>query len=78
MRKDISSAGLITIYVLIYCILLQFEEAVQYAMIMLFTSPVLIGWMVYTILKHGTYKGAEMGDEEFGYQGKKKEEPGVF
>jgi hypothetical protein len=34
--------------------------------------------MVYTVLKHGKYDGPELGDDEFGYCDKNKDELGVF
>jgi len=78
LRKDIFSVGLVTFYLFIYCELMMLETTVKYAMTMLLFAPLLICWMVFTVLKYGKYNGSELGDDEFGYQDKKKDELGVF
>lgn len=43
------------------------------------TSPFLLGWMVYSVIRYGIFKGDELEkDEEYGYADKKKEELGIF
>ncbi|MEO6670807.1 MAG: hypothetical protein ABIN36_15110 [Ferruginibacter sp.] len=78
IRKDIFSVCLVSIYLLIYIELLQFDNTQKYGIIMFLFSPFLICWMVYTVLKHGKYKGRELNDDEFGYQDKSTDELGVF
>ena len=78
LRNDIFAVSFVSIYLFIYCELLQFENTQIYGFVMLLFSPFLICWMVYTVLKHGKYNGPELGDEEFGYQDKSKDELGVF
>ncbi len=84
MRKKIIldratvSVVLVTIYLLAYCALLQFERTQFFALLMLMFSPALIIWMVYTVLKHGKYNGPELGKEEFGYGDKEKDDLGIF
>ncbi len=59
----------VTVYLLLYCILLQIEHTQWLAVYMFLLSPVLVIWMVYTVLKYGVYKGRELAeDEEYGYQ----------
>jgi len=59
----------VTVYLLLYCILLQIEYTQWLAVYMFLLSPVLVIWMVYTVLKYGVYKGRELAeDEEYGYQ----------
>lgn len=59
----------VTVYLLLYCILLQIEHTQWLAVYMFLLSPVLIIWMVYTVLKYGVYTGRELReDEEYGYQ----------
>ena len=70
LRNDSFSAGVVTVYLLIYVVLLQFNHTQNFAFFMLLFSPLLICWMVYTILKHGKYHGKELGNDEFGYQDK--------
>jgi len=35
-------------------------------------------WTIYTVLKYGKYNGSELGDEEFGYKDKAKDDLRVF
>ncbi|SDH16080.1 hypothetical protein [Chitinophaga filiformis] len=59
----------VTVYLLLYCILLQIEYTQWLAVYMFLLSPVLVIWMVYTVLKYGVYKGRKLAeDEEYGYQ----------
>jgi len=37
-------------------------------------SPFIICRMVFAVLKHGKYEGPELGDKEFGYQDRIKNE----
>jgi len=78
LRKDIFSVYAVTFYLFVYSILLQFATTVGYGIIMLSFSPLLVCWMVYSVLKHGKYNGKELGDDEFGYQDKTKADLGVF
>jgi len=78
LRNDIFSVCFVTMYLFVYIGVLQFDPAIEYGMIMMLLSPVLICWMVYTVLRYGKYDGPELGDEEFGYQDKPKEELGIF
>lgn len=78
LRNHIFSVSFIIIYLFIYFILIQFEATLRYGFLMLSLSPVLVSWMVYTILKYGEYKGKELGEDEYGYADKNKEELGIF
>ena len=70
--------GLVTFYLFLFGALLQLQTTFPFAVSMLILSPFLICWMVYTILKYGKYGGPELGNDEFGYQDKKKDELGMF
>ena len=78
LHKDIVSVSLATFYLFIYWELLQFENTRDYAIVMFLFSPLVILWMVFTVLKNGKYNGPELEDEEFGYQDKGKDELGMF
>lgn len=78
LPKDILAVCLSTIYLLVYCVLLQFNHTRNFGLGMFLCSPIIMGWTAYTVLKYGTYKGPELGDEEFGYQDKVKDELGAF
>jgi hypothetical protein len=45
---------------------------------MFLVSPFLLIWMVVTVLKSGKYEGPELGENEFGYQDKNKDDLGIF
>jgi len=68
----------VTFYLIVYCLLLQFEQTRDYAVLMFLFSPFLLGWMIYVMLKYGNHNGSELGNQEFGYQDKRPEELGVF
>jgi hypothetical protein len=78
LRNDFFSVCFVTVYLFIYIGPPQFEPAITYCIIMLLFSPILICWMVFTVLKYGKYEGPELGYEEFGYQDKSKDELGIF
>ena len=78
LRNGKFAVGFVTVYLLVYIELLQFENMEIYGFAMLLFAPFLICWMVYTVLKYGKYSGPELGEEEFGYQDKQKDQLGVF
>jgi hypothetical protein len=58
-----------TVYLLIYCFLLQLERLQWIAVLMLIFSPVMVCWMVYVVLKYGRYPGRELSEgDEYGYE----------
>lgn len=78
LRNDKFVTGLVTVYMLIYIALLQEEGTRDYAFLMLLISPLLFVCMLFTILKYGKFSGRELGNDEFGYQDKMKDELGMF
>jgi fumarate reductase subunit C len=55
MKKDKSviAAIMVTIYLLIYLVMLSFEDTVGYGMLMFSFSPLVLIAMVFYILKYG-------------------------
>ena len=79
LKKPAIPVIITTIAVLLYNILPQFTGSFTLAGIIFIASPFLMGWLVYTILKHGKYNGKELGDkEEWGYQDKQRDQLGMF
>lgn len=76
MRTGLAPVFLATAYLVAYCIMLQVQPAI--GRFMFIFSPLVVIWMVYAVLKYAEYKGRELGEDEFGYQDKKKEELGIF
>lgn len=77
-KKDITAVTIATIYLIVYCELLQFESTENAAMLMLLFSPLVVIWMVYRVIRHGVYTGKDLGKDEFGYADKNKDDLGVF
>jgi hypothetical protein len=78
IEKDILSVIIVTAYLILYCAFLNYDKTLNAALLMLFFSPVMIIWMVYTIIKKGKYNGHGLGDEEFGYQDRDKKDLEIF
>ena len=53
MRNPRFSILFVTTYLLVYAIVASFTDYFQWALIMFIFSPILILWMVYTVLKYG-------------------------
>lgn len=69
-RNDLFAVCVVTLYLVVFCILLQITATQGLALLMFALSPLFICWMVYTVLKYGKYNGLELGKREFGYQDK--------
>jgi hypothetical protein len=67
MKKDLLSIYLLSAVLLVYCILIQFEVTVDYAVLIWMISPLLIISTVLVVLKYGKYNGPDLGEKEFGY-----------
>lgn len=57
-----------SVYLLFYLIFLQINFLTNAASILFAFSPVLLTWLTITVIKYGTYKGKELGRDEWGYQ----------
>jgi hypothetical protein len=66
-KKDILSIVVVSIYLVIYCVLLQSESTETLAVSMWALSPFLITWMAYMVIRYGKYEGKELGSKEWGY-----------
>jgi hypothetical protein len=72
LRNPRFAVVFVSAYLTLYCI---FFLAGYRAIIplMFILSPVLVVWMVITVLKNGKYNGTELtADEEWGYEDKHK------
>lgn len=71
MKNYKFSTAFVTIYLVVYTVLLRLEVPVEVSLLMFSISPILIIWMVYTIIKFAPYNGRELNEnEEYGYQDK--------
>jgi hypothetical protein len=79
MLKPTFSVSVATAYLVVFLLLFEVNASRDIIFGMFFFSPVVVGWMLYTILKYGRYEGAELNaDEEWGYQDKNKDSLGIF
>ena len=63
------SVAFVSVYLVVYCVLLHIESTQQIGVFMFALSPLPVIWMVYSVLRYGKYNGRELAeDEEFGYQ----------
>ena len=75
IKKPFFAVAAVTVILLIYCILIGFNISLPVAYLIFGISPILIAWLVYTILRFGKYKGKEFDTgEEWGYQDRIKQD----
>lgn len=74
LRNPCFSVAFVSAYLALYYIFFAAGLENIVALMFLF-SPLLVAWMVVTILRYGKYKGRELKeDEEWGYEDKRREE----
>ncbi len=78
-RNPACSIALTSIYLAGYVTLLYAGISLPVVLLLFSFSPVLLLWMVYSILKYGRYTGPSLGpDREWGYQDRNPESLGTF
>lgn len=68
MKRSVVSAILATVYLLLYCICLQFDALRAIGIVLYLCSPVVVAALAIIIVGDGNYTGPELGEKEFGYQ----------
>jgi len=58
-KTDIISITIVSLYLLVYVILIQNPETEIFAVSMWTLSPFLIVWMAYMVIRHGKFAGKE-------------------
>jgi hypothetical protein len=75
MKRHQFATLFVSLYLLVYTVLFHAGASLQLLGCMFLVSPFLVVWMVYSVLKYGTYSGSELAsDEEWGYQDKDSDE----
>jgi len=75
IKKPFFAVAAVTVVLLIYCILIGFNISLPVAYLIFGISPILITWLVYTIIRFGKNKGKEFDTgEEWGYQDRTKQD----
>jgi len=78
-KKPSFVVAFVTGVLLLYCILIGFNLLLPIVNVVFASSPFLLLWMCYSIIRHGIYHGKELREnEEWGYQDKDKEELWIF
>ena len=73
LRNSTFAVAFVTGWLVLYYILFQAGAPLIIIGGMFAASPVLVAWMVITLLKHGKYTGRELAEnEEWGYGDRKK------
>jgi hypothetical protein len=67
-----------SIYLVIYCICLSSESLYSFAWLLFALYPLLLLWIIFSILRPGDYQVKELDGEEFGYGDKPKDLLGMF
>ncbi|MCA1751398.1 MAG: hypothetical protein ABR572_02825 [Cryomorphaceae bacterium] len=68
MKHDIIVISIVSALLLIYTILASLEMYLGLVFLLVGISPLLIIWMVWTVLRHGEYNGPELDSgQEYGY-----------
>lgn len=68
MKTDEIAITVVSALFLVYISFVAFEIFIPIAFLILLVSPILIIVMVWSVIKHGIYKGPELEDQqEFGY-----------
>lgn len=79
IKRTSVAVGTVSLILVVYCILINFNAPLKLVYFIFSISPILVIWMVYTVLRHGSYNGNELqADEEWGYQDVSKDELGVL
>jgi hypothetical protein len=77
-RKPIFAVITISVILIAYCVLLNTNAPLSLSYFIFSISPFLLLWLVYAVLRFGTYVGKDLDEEEWGYQDKNKDELGVL
>lgn len=79
LKNPVFSVAFVTIYLVVYTLLLHTGASMNVVLTMFLVSPVLVLWMVYVVLKFGKFEGRELEpDQEWGYSDRKRESLGTF
>ena len=79
IKKPPFVVGIVSIILLIYCVLIGFNIALPVAYLIFSVSPLLLGWLAYTIIRFGIYKGKEFHtDQEWGYEDRNKQDVDIL
>lgn len=74
MRNPKIVIGVVSVYLLLFTVLGQLNADISLMLLMFSISPIVVVWMVYTVLRYGIYPGKELKEnEEWGYEDFRKD-----
>ena len=69
-KKEAIPVIVVSILLFFYAVLILFQIRLPVAYFIYIVSPLCVGLLVYSVIRHGEYKGRESEkDEEWGYAG---------
>jgi len=78
-RKEAIPVVVASAVLLLYCWMIGSGNESGLTRFLFFLFPILLVWIVFSILRYGKFEGKELGEqEEWGYTDKDKNELGVF
>lgn len=70
-RSEAIPVLIVSSLLIIYIVLCFWDKAFFFTALIFTISPLLMMWLVYSVIRYGEYKGRELKpDEEFGYTDK--------
>jgi len=59
----------VTVYLVVFVVITRLYPDLSLLLVMYAVSPLLVIWMVYTVIRYGQYKGKELSEgQEWGYE----------
>ncbi len=78
VKHPFFAAVFVTVYLIVYCVFALSPATQKYIAVMFLASPLLVIWMVFAVIKYGTYNGRSLDGDEFGYGDKSNSDLGTF
>ncbi len=59
----------VTVYLVFFAVITRLHPVLPLLLVMYAASPLLVIWMVYTVIRYGRYNGKELREgQEWGYE----------
>ncbi len=68
MKSEFVAISIVSLVLIAYSLCATFGIFLGFVFLTVSISPLLVIWMVWVVLKHGTFEGRELAEqEEYGY-----------
>jgi len=64
IKKPLFAVAVVSAILIIYCVLINFGICSPVVYFIFSVSPLLLGWLAYTIIRFGVYNGEEFNTDE--------------